>query len=670
MSPPLQNNSWIDRLLGDRYRILRPISTGGMGEVFLVIDTKLNQSFALKVLKESLAQSKEMYQRFKREVDLCAALNSEHIIKIVDSGTTPEGFPFYVMEYLEGQSLGQLLQRQKRLPIKRTVEIIKQACTGLQLAHAGVMLGGEHIKIVHRDLKPDNIFLVPKRSGELVKILDFGIAKKVRDRSTLDGNTIVTNMFLGTYRYAAPEQLALLREIDGRADIYSFGIIFYRMLSGTDPFGLRSELRPIGDVAWMKAHASQPPQPLRSLPNCEQISLQLEAVVLKCLQKSPSDRFASMADLKQALEEAIAASPVDVASTTSNTIVQPRPPAAGSDTPTVARQAPLPTVGFDNPTVARQAPLPAAGSDTPTVARQITPPAQPEIDEPITIARIPAAPESIEQPNSDAGEISDRTIYQEVASPAPTQPDQTLYQGIASPRQNQPQPTSGGTTSPAPTQLDQTLYQGIASPRQNQPQPTSGGTTSPAPTQPDQTLYQGIASPRQNQPQPTSGGTTSPAPTQPDQTLYQGIASSRQNQPDRTIYQGVPSPKQNQPDRTIYQGVPSSRRDDAEQTIYQGAASPRRDDAEQTIYQGAASPRRDDAEQTTYQRPSLLTRLHRMSQQIKRVPFQSIVSLIRKIVRSLYKIESWIHSFSLIREIVRSLRRIENWIRSLFRFRL
>ncbi|HEY9779525.1 MAG TPA: protein kinase [Leptolyngbyaceae cyanobacterium] len=516
MTPPMQNNPWIDRLLGegDRYRILRPISTGGMGEVFLVIDTKKNQSFALKVLKESLAKSQEMYQRFKREVDLCAALKSEHIIHFVDSGTTGEGFPFYVMEYLEGQSLGQLLQRQKRLPVERTLEIIKQACTGLQLAHAGVVVRGEQVKIVHRDLKPDNIFLVPKRWGELVKILDFGIAKKIRDSSNLDGNTIVTNMFLGTYRYAAPEQLTLLRDIDGRADIYSLGIIFYRMLSGTDPFGLRSELRPIGDTTWMKAHTSQRPQPLRSLAGCEQISPQLEAVVLKCLQKSPSDRFASMADLNQAIDEAIAASPVDLASTTSNTIVQPRPSTAGSDTPTVARS-----------------PLPAVGSDNSTVARQITPAAESAINEPVTIPQIPVAPESIGQPNCDDGEIFDQTIYQEVASPASTQADQTRFQ----PR------------SPNQNQLEQTRFQ-----------------------------------PR----------------------------SPNQNQADQTRFQPR-SPNQNQLDQTHFQ--------------------PR-------------SPKPDEKDRTSYQRLSLFTRLRRMSRQFERVNFQSIISLIPQIGRSLRKIESWIRS--------------------------
>ena len=249
----------------------------------------------------------------------------------------------------------------------------------------------------------------------------------------------------------------------------------------------------------MKAHTSQRPQPLRSLPNCEQISSQLEAVVLKCLQKSPSDRFASMADLNQAIDEAIAASPVDLASTTSNTIVQPRPSTAGSDTPTVA-----------------QSPLPAVGSDNSTVARQITPAAESAINEPVTIPQIPVAAESIGQPNCDDGEISDQTIYQEVASPASTQADQTRFQ----PR------------SPNQNQADQTRFQ-----------------------------------PR--------------------------------------------SPNQNQLDQTRFQ--------------------PR-------------SPKPDEKDRTSYQRLSLFTRLRRMSRQFERVNFQSIISLIPQIGRSLRKIESWIRS--------------------------
>ena len=142
---------------------------------------------ALKLLKDTLVTSGELRKRFEREVALCAALKSDHIVEVSDYGVTPEGHPFYVMEYLRGQSLGQLLRRERRLSVERTVSIITQVCGGLQLAHEGVTLWrdgatvSEHIKVVHRDLKPDNIFLVPTTLGELVKILDFGIAKIRQD---------------------------------------------------------------------------------------------------------------------------------------------------------------------------------------------------------------------------------------------------------------------------------------------------------------------------------------------------------------------------------------------------------------------------------------------------------------------------------------------------------
>ncbi|OWY66000.1 hypothetical protein B7486_38995 [cyanobacterium TDX16] len=482
MSSPSQNNPWIDRLVGegDRYRISKCLSMGGMGEVYLAIDTKLNKPVALKLLKESLAKSTEMYQRFQREVELCTALNSEHIVKILDFGTTPEDFPFYVMEYLEGESLGRLLQRQKRLNVKRTAEIMRQVCVGLQLAHAGVVLKGERVKIVHRDLKPDNIFLVPTALGGLVKILDFGIAKKIRETLSQSKYTVFTDIFLGTFRYAAPEQIVISQEIDGRADIYSWGIIFYRMLSGTDPFGLGSETQQISEATWAKAHTSRSPQPLRSQPGGEQISPQLDALVLKCLQKSPEDRFATIADLKQALSGAIAPSPSVTSTSSSNTIAQ----------------SPSPAI-----------------TDSPTVPRQAIPSAKPEVDDSNTIAQIAAESASTPQISDSSDRDLDRTIYQGDASPAPSSPDLTIYQGDASPEQNQ---------------LYEIIYQGDASPEQNQPnqnQTLYQGVASPGQNQPDRTIYQGVNLSRQNQ---------------PDRTIYQGVNSSKQNDVNRTIYQRQP----------------------------------------------------------------------------------------------------------------------------------
>ena len=446
MNYPFQNNPWLDRSLGrgDRYRISKCLSMGEMGEVYLAIDTKLNQPVALKLLRESSGKSVQLYQRFKREVELRAALNSEHIGKILDFGTSTEGFPLYVMEYLSGESLEQLLQRQQRLSVEHTVKIVRQVCAGLQLAHTGVMLKGEQVRIVHGNLKLDNIFLVSTALGESVQILDFGIAKKIHDIFSEYRYTIVTNILPGTFCYAAPEQIVGSPEIDGRADIYSLGIIFYRMLSGTDPFSLGSETRQVCNDTWAKAHTSQPPQPLRSLPGCQQISPQLETVVLKCLQKSPEARFARIADLKQALERAIAECPTDFTSTSSsNTIIQ--------------------------------SPSPTRNSDSPTIPRQAIPLAEPGVVEPTTIAQISTG---------SALSSPDRTIYQGAVSPAPSSPDRTIYQGAVSPRRDRPDRTIyQGAVSPAPSSPDRTNYQGVASLGRDRP---------------NQTIYQGVSSSRQS----------------------------------------------------------------------------------------------------------------------------------------------------------------------------
>ncbi|KAF3889254.1 MULTISPECIES: serine/threonine protein kinase [Nostocales] len=310
MKPSSQSDPWIGRSIGDhqRYRLDKRLGAGGMGDVFLTMDTLLGQQVALKLLKDTLVTSGELRKRFEREVAVSAALKSDHIVQVTDYGVTQEGYPFYVMEYLRGVSLGQLLRREGRLSIEQTTKIISQVCDGLHLAHAGVTLWrnhatvSEHIQVVHRDLKPDNIFLVPTTLGELVKILDFGIAKIRQDSAE---HTKLTNMFLGTYHYAAPEQLEVMTNLDGRADIYSLGIIIYEMLSGTDPFGLGFNTRRVTEISWAIAHTTKPAVPLRSLPGLSQLPVSLEALVMKCLQKSPDDRFATVDELKQALQAAM-----------------------------------------------------------------------------------------------------------------------------------------------------------------------------------------------------------------------------------------------------------------------------------------------------------------------------------------------------------------------------
>lgn len=304
--------------LGDknRYRLEQEIGRGGMGEVFLAIDTRLNKQVALKLLSPVLVNSEAARQRFKQECAICAALKSPHIVQVSDYGITA-GHPFYVMEYLQGETLSQRLTRSHQLSVEQAVNIARQICAGLQVAHRGVELSevpddqeiqpSRLIKVIHRDLKPANIFLVPTALGDLVKIIDFGIAKI---RSLQADTSEITQSLLGTSHYAAPEQFETA-ELDERADLYSLGIILYEMLTGTDPYGLGFNNRPVSNTAWLKAHLTKPALSL-SQAGCE-LPLALEAVVLRCLAKSPAERFASVEALNQALQAAITKAPPNFA---------------------------------------------------------------------------------------------------------------------------------------------------------------------------------------------------------------------------------------------------------------------------------------------------------------------------------------------------------------------
>jgi serine/threonine-protein kinase len=422
MNSQPSSNYWHGRYVGDnqRYRIDKPLAAGGMGEVLLATDTRVGQQVVLKLLKDTLVASLEMRKRFEREVAICAALQSDHIVRISDCGVTPEGYPFYVMEYLRGQTLRQLLLREQRLSVERTVKIISQVCQGLQLAHQGVTLqkdgSNEHIQVVHRDLKPDNIFLVPTDLGEWVKILDFGVAKIRSDSSE---QTSLTSTFIGTFRYAAPEQIQNKQNLDIRADIYSLGIILYEMLSAADPFGFSTKGSNISEASWVLAHAYEPPTPLRSQPGCEQLSPEIEAVVLKCLHKNPANRFASVAELNQALQAASHA-------TTNNITPQPEP-------------QPHPQPTFDPETVAR--PL------------NPQPPNQPVYNQDLNNETVPRPlyQQETNQPVYNQG-LNNETVPRPLQPIEPEQPDGTIFQQRHSsePRPNQNQGFSDS---------DNTLYQ-------------------------------------------------------------------------------------------------------------------------------------------------------------------------------------------------------------------
>ncbi|BDA66009.1 serine/threonine protein kinase [Calothrix sp. PCC 7716] len=524
MNSPPSNNSWIGRLIGDnqRYRLDKRLGGGGMGEVFLATDTRVGKDVALKLLKDKLVASGEMRKRFEREISICAALQSEHIIEISDCGVTTEGFPFYVMEYLRGQTLRQLLQREKQLPPERVVKIMTQVCTGLQLAHRGVIMqrdgtNTERIKVIHRDLKPDNIFLVPTEFGEWVKILDFGIAKIYSDSSE---HTNLTKTFIGTFRYSSPEQIQNVQTIDVSADIYSLGIILYEMLSAADPFGLSIKGEQISEPSWLLAHSYEPPRPLREQRGCEHLPLELEAVVIKCLQKKPSNRFASVSELSQALEAAIKPLSNNAGTLKSTTIFQPRPQQynAASHNETVPK--PLQVSNDETVDKPLQPPQnkPQQGSNSETINKPLQPPQnkpqQGSNNETINKPLQPPPTQLFQPPqssasNSNAIKAPEGTIVQRPPNPSPMAPqippEGTIVQPRVSNSENKPTPPDKTLFQPRPATnsgnqntIEDTIMQ----------QHRAGNHQIPNQT-PDNTIYQ---------PKPASNQTPQQAP---DGTIYQ-----------------------------------------------------------------------------------------------------------------------------------------------------
>jgi serine/threonine protein kinase len=212
-------------ILAGKYRIVRLIGEGGMGQVYEAEHATVGRRFAVKFLRPHLASNEEALARFRREARAAGALDSEHIATVTDFDVAADGSPFLVMEYLEGRSLGQLLAEEGPLPVPRAAGALLQVCRGLEVAHAA--------GILHRDLKPDNLFVVRRADGsERVKILDFGIAKLMYSAEPLP---IQTGGAIGTPFYMAPEQARGDKAVDERIDVYALGVILYELLSGEKP---------------------------------------------------------------------------------------------------------------------------------------------------------------------------------------------------------------------------------------------------------------------------------------------------------------------------------------------------------------------------------------------------------------------------------------------------
>gem|GEM_PF-3122368 len=270
-----------------QYRILRNIDRGGMGIVYLAESIQTKEKVAVKVLHTKFegAQKQHIVERFLREAKALMAVAHENIVEIKDIGTY-EGDPFIVMEYLSGHELEKAFRGDKRIGWKIAKPILLQACDALGAAHER--------NVMHRDLKPSNIYLIKKDDGSLtVKVLDFGLAKFRGDESD---NLTQTGFFMGTATYASPEQAAGKKDYDHRVDIYSLGVIIYRMLCGEVPFKGES------DQATLLMHLSETPIP-PSIRNREaNIPPAIERMVMKALKKDPEDRFQNMKEMRDAIE--------------------------------------------------------------------------------------------------------------------------------------------------------------------------------------------------------------------------------------------------------------------------------------------------------------------------------------------------------------------------------
>ena len=276
-----------DRIAG-KYVIERMLKRGGMGVVLAARHAELGQPVAIKVLLPELAADAGMVARFLREGRAVSALRSDHVVRVHDVGRLEGGTPYLVMELLHGNDLDRRVRKGGPLPWQEAVGYVMQVCEALVEAHA--------IGIVHRDLKPSNLFLVDLPSGlTTVKVLDFGISKVDGLDAPLDDahGITTTEAVLGSPTFMAPEQLKSAKYVDARADIWSLGLVLHFLVSGKLAFDAET----LG--AYLLKILQEPAVPLRSLrPDAP---AEIEAIILRCLEKDPALRFPTVADLRAAL---------------------------------------------------------------------------------------------------------------------------------------------------------------------------------------------------------------------------------------------------------------------------------------------------------------------------------------------------------------------------------
>jgi serine/threonine-protein kinase len=282
--------------LGGRYLIERLCGEGAMGRVYEARHVDIGRRLAVKVLHSSYRHSEEVVERFRREARAASKIGHPNIVDVTDSGTTPDGAFYFVMEYLDGVDLEQLIQREGKLPLARALVITAQLCRALQAAHAS--------EIIHRDLKPANVMLVNRKDeDDFVKVLDFGISRNMDLESSDDvpgakRGLTRPDVAVGTPVYMSPEQAAGMRA-DALTDVYAVGGLLYEMLTATPPC--------TGDdvLTVLNKKATEDPVPIGKLR--PDLPADVQKLVMRALSRSPRDRQPTMTALKEEVMRCLAA---------------------------------------------------------------------------------------------------------------------------------------------------------------------------------------------------------------------------------------------------------------------------------------------------------------------------------------------------------------------------
>ena len=293
-----------DPLGGTKYRSLRRLGRGAVGEVFEAEHVALGKRVVVKLLRDEYKADPTIIDRMRVEWEALAKLDSRHLVQVTDCGATPAGRPFYVMESLQGRTLRDELKERGVLAPAEAIEVTRQLLEALRVVHAA--------GLVHRDVKPENVFCASIMGERVVKLLDFGIVKVISGDKRFRAPEKPTDqgVALGTPRYFAPEQ-AMGRPVDGRADLYAVGALLYAALAGRGPF---DDVRGIANL--FHAHVNEAPK-APSVLSPQSVPAALDWIVLRALEKKPEDRFADASAFLAALEAV--------------TVVDTTPDAGGAD---------------------------------------------------------------------------------------------------------------------------------------------------------------------------------------------------------------------------------------------------------------------------------------------------------------------------------------------------